>query len=160
MTSEVLMTNEGYQRLKEELNELKTVERNAISERIRIARGFGDLSENSEYDEAKNAQALLEARIQLLEDQVKRARIIEKDEISTNEVSVGTQVVLTEIVNGAETDPITYRIVSSIEGNAIENTITDSSPVGQALLGHKVGDNVLVKAPKENITFKILSISI
>ena len=160
MATEILMTNEGFQQLKDELNELKTVDRTAISERIRIARGFGDLSENSEYDEAKNAQALLESRIQQLEEQVKRVKIIDKDQISTNEVSMGTRVVLCEVVDGMESEPITYRIVSSVEGNAIENTITDGSPVGEALLGHKIGDIVLVKAPKEDITFKIIDISI
>jgi transcription elongation factor GreA len=158
--SEILVTDEGFQQLKEELNALKTIDRTAISERIRIARGFGDLSENSEYDEAKNAQALLEARIQILEDQLKRVRIIDKDQISTNEVSVGTLVVLSEIVDGVETEPVAYRIVSAVEGNGIENTITSNSPVGRALLGRRTGDLVLVKAPKEDISFKIVSISI
>lgn len=158
--SEILVTVEGFQQLKDELNGLKTDDRTAISERIRIARGFGDLSENSEYDEAKNAQALLEARIQMLEDQLKRVRIIDKDQISTDKVSVGTLVVLSEVVDGTEGEPVSYRIVSAVEGNGVENTITSNSPVGQALLGRHTGDLVLVKAPKADITFKIVSISI
>lgn len=160
MSTEILMTEEGFQQLKEELNALKTVDRTAISERIRIARGFGDLSENSEYDEAKNAQALLEARIQTLEEQVKHVKIIDKGQINTTEVSVGTQVVLSEMIGGVETEPVTYRIVSSVEGNSLENTITNNSPVGKALMGRKTGELVLVQAPKEDITFKIVSISV
>ncbi len=155
MAGPILMTAEGHELLKNELHELKTVKRNEISEKIRVARGYGDLSENSEYDEAKNEQAIVEARIQTLEEQLKYAQILDANQISTSTISVGTKV---KILDMEFDEELTYRIVSSIESNQAMETITDASPVGQALIGHKVGDIVDVQVPAGTIQFKILEI--
>ncbi|HHY52068.1 MAG TPA: transcription elongation factor GreA [Clostridiales bacterium] len=159
MAGEILITPEGYQQLKAELEELKTVRRKEISEKIRVARGFGDLSENSEYDEAKNEQALVEAKIATLEEQLKKARLIQKDNISTDVVSIGTAVTILDIEFDEET---TYRITSSLEyDHADMDTITAESPVGKALIGHKVGDEVTVTVPSgSTVKYKILKITL
>ena len=115
MATEMLMTQEGYEALKKELNELKSVTRGEISEKIRVARGFGDLSENSEYDEAKNEQAVVEARIKKLEDQLKNVKIISRDEISTDAVSVGCKVKILDVDFDEEME---YVIASSVESHA------------------------------------------
>ena len=127
------MTQEGFDKLQEELHQLRTTGRAEVSEKIRIARGFGDLSENSEYDEAKNDQAVMEARIAQLEEQLKHVEIIDHDDIATDAVSVGSLVKILDVEYG---DEMTYRIVSSLESGGEGETITDKSPVGQALLGH------------------------
>ncbi len=157
MANEILMTQEGFDQLKQELEELKSVKRRDISEKIRIARGFGDLSENSEYDEAKNEQAVVESRIQKLEEQLKNAKILDVDQLSTHAVSVGTKVKILDLEFNEE---LVYRIVSSVESNQSMDTITDESPVGKALIGHQVGDIVDVKVPAGVIQFKVLEISI
>lgn len=152
----ILMTKEGFEQIQEELNELRTTGRAEVSEKIRVARGFGDLSENSEYDEAKNAQAVMEARIAQLEEQIKHVEIIDSSAIKTDVVSIGTTVKILDMEYG---DELEYRIVTSLEsaGGTME-TITDKSPVGEALLGHKVGEVVDVQAPSGVIQFKILEI--
>ena len=150
------MTQEGFDKLQEELHQLRTTGRAEVSEKIRIARGFGDLSENSEYDEAKNDQAVMEARIAQLEEQLKHVEIIDHDDIATDAVSVGSLVKILDVEYG---DEMTYRIVSSLESGGEGETITDKSPVGQALLGHKGGEVVEVQAPAGVISFKILEIS-
>lgn len=148
------MTREEYQLLRDELENLKTVERNEISEKIRIARGFGDLSENSEYDEAKNDQARLEARISRLEEQLKNVSIVEH--INTDAVAIGTKVVLLDMEFGDETE---YRIGSSATGNS-EDVITVDSPVGRAIIGKKVGEVADIETPsKKTYQMKIISIS-
>ncbi len=159
MAGEILITPEGYQQLKAELEELKMVRRKEISEKIRVARGFGDLSENSEYDEAKNEQALVEAKIATLEEQLKKAQLIQKDKISTEVVSIGTTVTILDIEFNEET---TYRVTSSLEYHHTEmETITDESPVGKALMGHKIGDEVTVTVPSgSTVQYKILDISL
>ena len=157
MANEILMTQEGFDQLKNELDELKSVKRREISEKIRVARGFGDLSENSEYDEAKNDQAVVESRIQQLEEQLKNAKILDVGQLSTNAISVGTKV---KILDMEFNEEMHYRIVSSVESNQSMETITDESPVGKALIGHKVGDIVDVKVPAGVIQFKVLEISI
>lgn len=159
MSGEILMTAEGYQELKKELEELRTVKRKEISDKIRIARGFGDLSENSEYDEAKNEQAIVESKIATLEEQLKKAQLIAKDQISTDVVSIGTTVTILDIEFDEE---MSYRIASSVESNhSTMETITDESPVGKALLGHKVGDEVQVTVPNgSTVQLKILDISL
>lgn len=156
MPNEITMTEEGYNELVKELNELKTNKRSEISEKIRVARGFGDLSENSEYDEAKNEQAIVEARIVTLEKQLKNVKIIEKSSLVKDVVSIGTTVTIHDEEFGDET---TYRIVSSVESNVDMNTITDESPVGKALLGHKTGDSVVVTVPSgSKVEFRIIKI--
>jgi len=159
MPTEILMTSEGYEQLKRELDELRTVKRKEISDKIRTARSFGDLSENSEYDEAKNEQAIVEAKISKLEEQLKKARLIAVDQISTETVSLGTTVTILDIEYNEE---MTYRVASSVESiRSGMETITDESPVGRALLGHKVGDEVEVVVPSGNrIRYKIMDISL
>lgn len=157
MANEILMTAEGYQNLKDELDELKTTKRGEVSEKIRVARGFGDLSENSEYDEAKNEQAIVEARIQTLEEQLKNAKILDRGQLSTQIVSVGTKVKILDMEFDEEME---YRIVGSVESNQSMDTITDESPVGKGLLGHKVGDVVDIKVPAGVLQFKILEIAL
>lgn len=159
MPGEILMTAEGFEELKKELEELRTVRRKEIAEKIRVARGFGDLSENSEYDEAKNEQAIVEAKIATLEEQLKKARLIKKDQISTETVSVGTTVTILDLEFDEE---MSYRIASSVEAHhSATETITDESPVGKALIGHKVGDQVEVSVPSGALVrFKIIDISV
>ncbi len=144
MANEIVMTKEGYDDLVKELNELKTTRRAEISEKIRVARGFGDLSENSEYDEAKNEQAIVEARILTLENQLKNVKIIEKSDTVKGTVSLGSFVTIRDVEFG---DEMTYRIISSVESSNDMSTITDESPVGKALLGHKAGETVEVTVP-------------
>ena len=146
-----------HKALKDELEDLKTIKRGEVSEKIRVARGFGDLSENSEYDEAKNEQAIVEARIQTLEEQLKNAKILDKGQLSTQIVSVGTKVRILDMEFDEEME---YRIVGSVESNQSMDTITDESPVGRGLLGHKVGEVVDIKVPAGVLQFKILEITL
>lgn len=157
MANETVMTEEGFNDLTRELHELKTVRRAEISEKIKVARGFGDLSENSEYDEAKNEQAIVEARIVTLEKQLKNVKIVAKSSLSKDVVSIGTTVTIRDVEFG---DEMTYRIISSVENSADMNTITDESPVGKALLGHKKGDSVMVTVPSgDKAEFQILEVN-
>lgn len=155
MANEIVMTQEGYNDLVKELNELKTTRRAEISEKIRVARGFGDLSENSEYDEAKNEQAIVEARILTLENQLKNVKIVAKSD-NKGTVSIGSFVTIRDVEFG---DEMTYRIISSIESSNDMSTITDESPVGKALLGHKAGDSVMVTVPSgAKIEYQIVNV--
>ena len=156
MANEIVMTKEGYDDLVKELNELKTTRRAEISEKIRVARGFGDLSENSEYDEAKNEQAIVEARILTLENQLKNVKIIEKSDPVKGTVSLGSFVTIRDVEFG---DEMTYRIISSVESSNDMSTITDESPVGKALLGHKAGETVEVTIPSgAQIEYQIIKV--
>jgi len=155
MATELVMTTEGYEALKAELNELKSVTRGEISEKIRIARGFGDLSENSEYDEAKNEQGKLYSRIAELENILAGAVIINEDSITTQHVSMGTRVTVME---EGDDEPQEYSIVGSQEANPGMGRISDESPLGKALYGHGVGDEVIVEAPAGNVTYRIIAI--
>ena len=156
MAKKVVVTDEGLKKLQEELNELKTVRRKEITEKIKVARGFGDLSENSEYDEAKNEQALVENRIAELEEQIKDATVINDDEISTEIVNIGTKV---KVYDKEYNEECEYVIVGSTESDPINGLISDESPIGKALLGAKVGQTVAVEAPESVIELEILSIS-
>ena len=156
MANEIVMTKEGYDDLVKELNELKTTRRAELSEKIRVARGFGDLSENSEYDEAKNEQAIVEARILTLENQLKNVKIIEKSDTVKGTVSLGSFVTIRDVEFG---DEMTYRIISSVESSNDMSTITDESPVGKALLGHKAGETVEVTIPSgAQIEYQIIKV--
>ena len=156
MANEIVMTKEGYDDLVKELNELKTTRRAEISEKIRVARGFGDLSENSEYDEAKNEQAIVEARILTLENQLKNVKIIEKSDTVKGTVSLGSFVTIRDVEFG---DEMTYRIISSVESSNDMSTITDESPVGKALLGHNAGETVEVTVPSgAQIEYQIIKV--
>ena len=156
MANEIVMTNEGYDDLVKELNELNTTRRAEISEKSRGARGCGDLSENSEYDEAKNEQAIVEARILTLENQLKNVKIIEKSDTVKGTVSLGSFVTIRDVEFG---DEMTYRIISSVESSNDMSTITDESPVGKALLGHKAGETVEVTIPSgAQIEYQIIKV--
>lgn len=139
-----------------ELEYLKTVKRKEMAEVIKEARSHGDLSENSEYDEAKNSQAIMEARIAELEKMLQNAKVIDEDELSTENVSIGCIVKLLDI---EENEEMTYSLVSSSEADAFDNKISDESPVGASLLGHRVGDVVDVVVPNGAvIQYKVLEI--
>ena len=153
---EVILTQEGFDNLEKELNYLRTEKRAEIAERIKIALGFGDLSENSEYDEAKNAQAANETKIAELEEKVKYARIIDESEIDTEVVQVGNIVK----VHDMEFDEdIEYTIVGSTEVDVVNNKISNESPIGMALLGKRKNNVVEVQAPAGIIKLKILAIT-
>ncbi|MBQ9354917.1 MAG: transcription elongation factor GreA [Clostridia bacterium] len=150
------VTEDGLKKLQDELEKLKTVGRADIAEKIKIARGYGDLSENSEYDEAKNEQAKIEARIVEIEAMLKNVEVIADIKGAAKTVMVGTKVKVLDIEFDEE---CTYKIVGSTEANPMEEKISDESPVGKALLGKKVGDEVIVEAPAGEIKLKILKIS-
>ena len=141
---EVLLTQEGYDKLEAELEYLKTEKRTEISERIKVALGFGDLSENSEYDEAKNAQANNEMKIAGLENKLRYAKIIDESEIDTKTVQVGNTV---KVLDMEYNEELEYTIVGSTEVNLAENKISNESPIGAALLGAKKNQIVEAKAP-------------
>ena len=155
MAQEILLTAEGYEELKNELQQLKTVKRTELAEKIKTARGFGDLSENSEYDEAKNEQAIVEARILTLEEQLKVVRVVDRTALDKDVVNIGSVVKLLDCRFNEELE---YRIVSSVEGGSASNTLTDKSPVGEAVMGHKAGETVEVHATKGVFSLKILEI--
>ena len=152
---EVILTQEGFDKLEEELNYLKTEKRTEIAERIKVARGFGDLSENSEYDEAKNAQSENEQKIAELETKIRHAKVIDSSEIDTKTVQIGNTV---KLYDEEFEEEIEYTIVGSTEVNLAENKISNESPIGKALLGRKKGEVVDANAPDGIIKFKILAI--
>jgi transcription elongation factor GreA len=152
---EIILTPEGHEKLKEEIEHLSTVKRREVAERIKQAREFGDITENSEYDDAKNEQAMLEHRIATLQERLKHSRVIQRKEITTDVVSVGTRVRLRD-VDARET--IEYTIVGSAEANPAEHKLSNESPVGKAIMGHKKGETVEVSAPRGSLKFKIMDI--
>ena len=153
---EVLLTQEGYDNLEKELEYLTTEKRAEIAERIKVALGFGDLSENSEYDEAKNAQAANETKIAELENKLRYAKIIDESEIDTKTVQVGNTVKVLDIEFNEEE---TYTIVGSTEVDLAQNKISNESPIGAALMGAKKGQVVEAQAPAGVIKYKIVSIT-
>ena len=153
---EVILTQEGYDKLEKELERLRTETRTEIAERIKVALGFGDLSENSEYDEAKNAQAANETKIAELEEKIKYARVIDESEIDTEVVQVGNIV---KVLDMEYNEEIEYTIVGSTEVDLAQNKISNESPIGQALLGQKKNKVVEVQAPVGVIKLKILAIT-
>ena len=152
---EVFLTREGYDNLKNELEELKTVTRKEVSERIKVALGYGDLSENAEYDQAKNEQALVEDRILQIENTLRMAKIVEEHEVKTDKVNISTDVTVLE---EGEDEPEVFSIVGSAESDPINNKISNESPLGAALLGRRRKDIVEVEAPDGVIRYKIISI--
>ena len=153
---EVLLTQEGYDNIEKELDYLKTTKRSEISERIKVALGFGDLSENSEYDEAKNAQAENEIKIADLENKLRYAKIINESEIDTKTVHVGNRVKIKDMEFNEEFE---YTIVGSTEVDLSQNRISNESPIGKSLLGAKKGEIVEVQLPdNETAKYKVLSI--
>ena len=152
---EVILTPEGYEKLKSEIEELSTIKRREVAERIRVAREFGDIAENAEYDDAKNEQALLEHRIATLEERLRNARVITKKDVAKDVVSIGSNVRLRDV---AAKETIEYHIVGSAEANPSENKLSNESPVGKAIIGKKKGETVEVAAPRGSLKFKILEI--
>jgi transcription elongation factor GreA len=149
------MTKEGKEKLEQELEYLKTVKRKEVVERIKIARGFGDLSENSEYDAAKDEQAFVEARIQTLENMIRNAIIIEEDTENPDVVSLGKSVTFIELPDGEEE---TYTIVGSAEADPFEGKISNDSPIAKSLLGRRVGEEVTVQTPGGEMLVKIVAV--
>jgi len=152
---DVLLTPEGLEKLKEEITYLTTEKRREVAERIKHAREFGDISENSEYDDAKNEQAMLEQRIIQLEERLTRARLIEAEDVPKGIVALGTRVRLRDL-DAKET--IEYVIVGSAEANPREQKLSNESPVGKAILGKKKGETVEVSAPRGSLKYKIMDV--
>ena len=155
MERDVLLTQEGYEKLQEELQSLSTDKRREVADRIRVAREFGDISENSEFDDAKNEQMMLEHRISQLEERLAHARLIDTKRVDTSVVSIGSVVRLRD-VDAKET--IEYFIVGSAEANPAEQKLSNESPVGKAILGRKKGEVVEVLAPRGSLKYKIMDI--
>ena len=156
MAKAIKVTDDGLKKLQDELEYLKTEGRTDIAEKIKVARGYGDLSENSEYDDAKNEQAKIEARIVELEAMLKNVEIIKDIKGAAKTVVVGVKV---KVYDEEFEEEDEYHVVGSTEADPVNNKISDESPVGRALLGHKVGDTVIVEAPAGEIKLKIVGIS-
>ena len=153
---DVILTREGLEQLEQELENLRTVKRTEVKERLKEAIALGDLSENSEYDDAKNEQAFMEGRILELEKMIRNAKIIEEGEQQADVIRVGSLVTVKDI----EFDEITeYRLVGTVEADPMNNRISNESPVGRALLGHKAGEIIDVEVPAGVIQLEIVSIS-
>ena len=152
---EVILTEEGLKLLQNEVSHLSTVKREEVAERIRQAREFGDISENSEYDDAKNEQAMLEHRISLLQEKLRRARVIKDSDIDTEKVSVGSTVTLRDKDAG---EVRIYTLVGSAEADPSKARLSNESPVGQAIIGKRVGDVVTVPVPVGALNYEIMAI--
>jgi len=156
MAKQISVTDEGLKQLENELTHLKNVRRKEVAEAIQIARGFGDLSENSEYDEAKNEQAKVEARIAELEEILKHVKVINESEVHTDSVNIGARVkVYIEKFN----EEVEYTVVGSTEANPLENKISDQSPIGKALLGSRVDEEVTAETPAGPLKMVVKEIS-
>ena len=153
---QIMLTDEGLSKLENELEILKTQKRQEVAEKIKVARGFGDLSENSEYDAAKEEQAQVEARIVQLENMLKNAKVIDQDDIDLTKVSIGTKV---KVYDEEFDEELEYNIVGSTEADPDLFKISDESPVGRALIGRSIDEVVDVETPGGIVKFKILSIS-
>jgi transcription elongation factor GreA len=145
MPKDVILTPEGLEKLKDELETLSTARRREVAERIKEAREFGDISENSEYDDAKNEQAMLESKIAQLQERLRMATVIDSKELSTDVVQVGSVVHVKDEKTGKS---VKYTIVGSAEAKPEESKLSNESPVGRALIGHKRGDTVAVQVPR------------
>ena len=155
MAKELTVTEAGYQKLKSELDFLKNVKRREAAEAVGVARSYGDLSENSEYDEAKNEQAKVEAQIAELEETLAHVKIINNEEINSNIANIG---LTGKVIYIDDDDEVEYSLVGSREVNALENKISDQSPIGKALIGTKAGDMVTVEIPSGPIKLKVLDV--
>lgn len=154
---DVFFTQEGLEKVEEEIEELKSVGRKEVAERIKVALSYGDLSENSEYDEAKNEQAKLEERIAKLENMVRKAKVIEEDELTEDVINIGSTVTTKDLDTG---DVDKYIIVGSAEVDPLEGKISNESPVGSALLGLTLGDVAEVEAPQGMIKLEVIEIAV
>lgn len=153
---QTILTDEGLKKLEEELEQLKTVTRKEVADKIKVALSFGDLSENSEYDEAKNEQALVESRIAQIEAMLKNVKILDEDELTNDIVSVGSKI---KLFDKEFNEEVSYQIVGSTEADPFEGKISDESPVGKYLIGHKVGDVVEVETPGGICLYEVLEIT-
>lgn len=151
------MTVEGQEKIEEELEQLKTVKRKEIIERIKIARSFGDLSENSEYESAKDEQAFVEGRITRLETMLRFAEIIDSSETAADEVSLGKRVTFIELPDGDEEE---YFIVGSAEADPFNGKISNDSPIAKSLIGKKIGEEVVIQTPGGDMTIKITNVDV
>jgi transcription elongation factor GreA len=151
MSEEMIVTQEGLEKMKAELEALKTVTRYEVIEKLRVARGYGDLSENSEYDEAKNEQSFVEGRIKELEHQIHHVKVVE--EVQTDVVGIGSYVKVATAGKSLE-----YQIVGSAEANIKAGKLSNASPVGEGLMGHQAGDVVDIEVPRGVVTYEILDI--
>ena len=156
MAKQTTVSSEGLKKLQEELEYLKTTKRKEVAEAIKVARGFGDLSENSEYDEAKNEQGLVEARIAEIESMLKNVKVIDESNIATDKVNVGNRV---KVFDETFKEEIEYTIVGSSEANPMESKISDESPIGKALIGAEIGETVKAETPGGETVMKVLEIS-
>lgn len=152
----VVLTYDGLKKREEELDELKTIRRKEVAEKIKEARGQGDLSENAEYDAAKDEQAEIEARIATLEKMLKNAEVIDDDDIKNDVITIGSRVLVFDKEFDEETE---YSIVGSAEADPMQNLISNESPVGRGLLGHKVGETVQIEVPEGFIEFEVRAIN-
>ncbi len=152
---EVILTQEGLKKLEDELEFLKSVKRREVAERIKVAIGYGDISENSEYEDAKNEQAFIEGRVITLEKLLRNARIINNDDINTDSVGVGATVTVEDVEFG---DTVEYLIVGTAESDPLNNKISNESPVGKAILGKQRGAIVDVNVPQGVVQYKIIDI--
>ena len=157
MAKEVVVTREGYNKLEQELENLRTVKRKEVADKIKVARGYGDLSENAEYDAAKEAQAHLEEKINRIKVTIAEAKIIDTSRLSTDSVQILSKVEMTNLANKAK---MSYTIVSESEANLREGKISITTPIAQGLLNHKVGDEVEIKIPRGTIHLRIDKITI
>lgn len=155
MNKQVLLTQQGLENLEKELEELKTIKRKEIAEKIKVALSFGDLSENSEYDEAKNEQAIVEARIATVEAMLKNVKIIDESDLSTEKIHVGSKIKIKDLEYNEVCE---YKIVGSSESDPLNGLISDEAPVGAGLLGHKVGEKVEIETPAGVVMYEVLEI--
>ncbi len=155
MADEVLLTEEGYQKLEKELNHLENEKRREIAKRIKVAREFGDISENSEYDDAKNEQAFVEGRIKEIQNMLRNAKVVKDSEVTDTKVNIGTTVKLKELESNED---YKYTLVGSAESDPLNYKISNESPIGKAIIGHKIGDVVAVEVPSGRVKYKITSI--
>lgn len=156
MPKQTILTQEGLNKLEQELEYLKTVKRRDIAEKIKIAMSFGDLSENSEYDEAKNEQGIVETRIKEIEDTLMNVEILDEESLTTEQIQIGNKIKLKNTESGKE---MNLYIVGSKEVDMKAGKISDESPIGSACIGHKVGDIITAEAPIGTVSYEILEIS-
>jgi transcription elongation factor GreA len=155
MSEQVLLTEKGYEKLEDELEKLTTEKRREIAKRIKVAREFGDISENSEYDDAKNEQAFVEGRIKEIKHIIDNAKIVKDDEISNDKVNVGTTV---RLHNLDEDEFVNYELVGTAEADPLEHKISNKSPIGKAIFEKTVGEKIKVEVPKGKMHYEIISI--
>ncbi len=152
---QVMLTEEGFEKLENELEYLETEKRREVAKRIKVAREFGDISENSEYDDAKNEQAFVEGRIQEIKNMLNNAHVVKDDEVTDEKVNLGTKVMLHDLDSD---EKISYTLVGSAEADPLNHRISNESPIGKAILGHVIGDEVKVETPAGEVEYEIISI--